>query len=70
MFESNWVAELREKAQKIASSYKLPETLRDSQPCSLCFKLDSQDKIEIYDKLQISSNTKDSNENYVYSPIV
>lgn len=70
MFESNWVAELREKAQKIASSYKLPETLRDSQPCSLCFKPDSQDKIELSDKLRRSSNRKDSNDNYVYCPTV
>ena len=70
MFESNWVAELREKAQKIASSYKLPDTLRDSQPCSLCFKPDSQEKIDISYKLRISSNRKDNSDNYVYCPTI
>lgn len=70
MFESNWVAELREKAQKIAGSCELPEALRDSQPCSLCFKADSQDTIELSDKLRRSSNRKDSSDNYVYSPTV
>lgn len=70
MFESNWVAELEEKAQKIASSCELPETLRDSQPCSLCFKPNSQDKIELSDKSRRASNRKDSSDNYMYCPTV
>lgn len=70
MFESNWVAELEEKAQKIASSCQLPEALRDSQPCSFCFKPNSQDKIEPSDKFQRASNRKDSSDNYLYCPTV
>jgi hypothetical protein len=67
MFESNWISKLEYKAP---SSCEFLGALRDSQPCSLCFKPNSQDKSEISDKLQREYNRKHSNDNYVHYPII
>ena len=65
-FDSNWVASIVEKAQEIASNSEFPKSLSGSQPCSECFKPDS----ELSDKLRRAANRQDGNDNYLYCPTI
>ena len=63
---SNWIAKIERKAKEVALNYQFPESLRDSQACSECFKPNS----ELSDNLRRAANREDGRDNYLYCPTV
>lgn len=61
-----WVADIERKVQEVARNFQFPMELRDSQPCSMCFK----PNFELSNKPRRASSRKDSGDNYLYFPTI
>ncbi|KAH9322175.1 hypothetical protein KI387_016814, partial [Taxus chinensis] len=67
IFGSNWVADLLNNAKETGMC-ELTESLKESHPCSLCSKPDSQDNSELSCKLRLASCRGDGSYDFLYCP--